>query len=175
MKSITIRMWKGTGPGKSGAQEKRQEKTPRWDPRVLKTRSWSSSDLTRSWRRRCFRICPASLPFSFLPFSIPLTDISALPYICNNNPSDSPYSLFPIYFTLLSPASFLSLILIAFSVLMSSLSCKSIPEQVQLLDKSQAFKIHGRDKGGRKIFQIIGKYFPGMLHQNPLPPLSLSL
>ncbi|RWR92395.1 protein GDAP2 [Cinnamomum micranthum f. kanehirae] len=39
-------------------------------------------------------------------------------------------------------------------------SCKSIPEQEHLLDKSQAFKIHGRDKGGRKILQIIGKYFP---------------
>ena len=34
-------------------------------------------------------------------------------------------------------------------------------EQEELLEKSQVFKIKGRDKHGRKILRIIGKFFPG--------------
>ncbi|RVX16591.1 Protein GDAP2-like [Vitis vinifera] len=33
-------------------------------------------------------------------------------------------------------------------------------EQEQLIEKLEIFKIRGRDKGGRKILRIIGKYFP---------------
>lgn len=34
-------------------------------------------------------------------------------------------------------------------------------EQEELLEKSEVFKIKGRDKHGRKILRIIGKFFPG--------------
>ena len=34
-------------------------------------------------------------------------------------------------------------------------------EQEQLIEKLEIFKIRGRDKRGRKILRIIGKYFPG--------------
>jgi len=34
-------------------------------------------------------------------------------------------------------------------------------EQEQLIEKLEIFKIHGRDKRGRKILRIIGKFFPG--------------
>nr|AFK33556.1 unknown [Lotus japonicus] len=40
-------------------------------------------------------------------------------------------------------------------------------EQEELLDKLEVFKIKGRDKQGRKILRIIGKFFPGKLF-NPL-------
>lgn len=33
-------------------------------------------------------------------------------------------------------------------------------EQEQLIEKLEIFKIHGRDKRGRKILRIIGKFFP---------------
>ena len=33
--------------------------------------------------------------------------------------------------------------------------------QEHLIDKLQVFKIHGRDKRGRKVLCIIGKLFPG--------------
>lgn len=36
-------------------------------------------------------------------------------------------------------------------------------EQEQLIEKLEIFKIHGRDKRGRKILRIIGKFFPGTL------------
>lgn len=35
-------------------------------------------------------------------------------------------------------------------------------EQEQLIEKLEIFKIHGRDKRGRKILRIIGKFFPGL-------------
>lgn len=34
-------------------------------------------------------------------------------------------------------------------------------EQEELIDRLEIFKIHGRDKQGRKILRIIGKFFPG--------------
>lgn len=34
-------------------------------------------------------------------------------------------------------------------------------DQEHLIDKLQVFKIHGRDKRGRKVLCIIGKLFPG--------------
>lgn len=34
-------------------------------------------------------------------------------------------------------------------------------EQEELLEKLEVFKIKGRDKHGRKILRIIGKFFPG--------------
>ncbi|XP_028776728.1 ganglioside-induced differentiation-associated protein 2 [Neltuma alba] len=36
-------------------------------------------------------------------------------------------------------------------------------EKLELLHKSQVFKIRGRDKQGRKILRIIGKFFPARL------------
>ncbi|KAJ4841627.1 hypothetical protein Tsubulata_004925 [Turnera subulata] len=36
-------------------------------------------------------------------------------------------------------------------------------EQVQLVEKLEIFKIHGRDKNGRKILRIIGKFFPARI------------
>ncbi|CAL5188211.1 unnamed protein product [Lathyrus oleraceus] len=36
-------------------------------------------------------------------------------------------------------------------------------EQEELLEKSEVFKIKGRDKHGRKILRIIGKFFPARL------------
>ncbi|KAJ1403889.1 CRAL-TRIO lipid binding domain [Sesbania bispinosa] len=36
-------------------------------------------------------------------------------------------------------------------------------EQEELLDKLEVFKIKGRDKHGRKILRIIGKFFPARL------------
>lgn len=41
-------------------------------------------------------------------------------------------------------------------------------EQEQLIEKLEIFKIHGRDKRGRKILRIIGKFFPGNLYQSDL-------
>jgi hypothetical protein len=38
-------------------------------------------------------------------------------------------------------------------------------EQEELLEKSEVFKIKGRDKHGRKILRIIGKFFPGKNHK----------
>lgn len=34
-------------------------------------------------------------------------------------------------------------------------------EQEELLEKLEVFKIKGKDKQGRKILRIIGKFFPG--------------
>lgn len=34
-------------------------------------------------------------------------------------------------------------------------------EQERLIEKLEIFKIQGRDKRGRKILRIIGKFFPG--------------
>ncbi|KAL9461833.1 hypothetical protein AB3S75_004766 [Citrus x aurantiifolia] len=36
-------------------------------------------------------------------------------------------------------------------------------EQEELIDRLEIFKIHGRDKQGRKILRIIGKFFPARL------------
>lgn len=36
-------------------------------------------------------------------------------------------------------------------------------EQLQLLHKLNVFRIHGRDKRGRKILTILAKFFPGMI------------
>ncbi|KAK9285443.1 hypothetical protein L1049_024636 [Liquidambar formosana] len=36
-------------------------------------------------------------------------------------------------------------------------------EQEQLIEKLAIFKIQGRDKGGRKILRIIGKFFPARI------------
>ncbi|KAJ7953192.1 ganglioside-induced differentiation-associated protein 2-like [Quillaja saponaria] len=41
--------------------------------------------------------------------------------------------------------------------------CISEIEQEQLLEKSEIFKIKGRDKHGRKILRIIGKFFPARM------------
>lgn len=35
--------------------------------------------------------------------------------------------------------------------------------QMNVIEKLQVFKIQGRDKHGRKVLRIIGKYFPGKL------------
>jgi len=37
-------------------------------------------------------------------------------------------------------------------------------EQEELLEKLEVFKIKGRDKHGRKILRIIGKFFPGQFN-----------
>lgn len=36
-------------------------------------------------------------------------------------------------------------------------------EQEELLEKLEVFKIKGKDKHGRKILRIIGKFFPGKI------------
>ncbi|KAF7829018.1 ganglioside-induced differentiation-associated protein 2-like [Senna tora] len=38
-------------------------------------------------------------------------------------------------------------------------------EQEELLDKLEVFKIKGKDKQGRKILRIIGKFFPDVLNK----------
>ncbi|XP_010266934.1 PREDICTED: protein GDAP2 homolog [Nelumbo nucifera] len=39
----------------------------------------------------------------------------------------------------------------------------SPPEQEQFIDKLEIFKIQGRDKRGRKVLRIIGKFFPARI------------
>ncbi|MQL41598.1 hypothetical protein EI012_27210, partial [Escherichia coli] len=46
---------------------------------------------------------------------------------------------------------------------MSSSATISEVEQEELLEKLEVFKIKGRDKHGRKILRIIGKFFPARL------------
>ncbi|CAK8540064.1 unnamed protein product [Lathyrus sativus] len=43
------------------------------------------------------------------------------------------------------------------------ISTMTVPEQEELLENSEVFKIKGRDKHGRKILRIIGKFFPARL------------
>lgn len=38
-------------------------------------------------------------------------------------------------------------------------------EQEQLIEKLEVFKIKGKDKQGRKILRIVGKFFPGNYHE----------
>ncbi|KAF9621759.1 hypothetical protein IFM89_027613 [Coptis chinensis] len=38
--------------------------------------------------------------------------------------------------------------------------CDSLSEQVQLIEKLEIFKIQGRDKRGRQILRVIGKFLP---------------
>lgn len=40
-------------------------------------------------------------------------------------------------------------------------SALSLSDQLNLVDKLEVFKIQGRDKLGRKVLRIIGKFFPG--------------
>lgn len=44
---------------------------------------------------------------------------------------------------------------------MNGISSISELEQEELLLKLEVFKIKGKDKHGRKILRIIGKFFPG--------------
>lgn len=37
----------------------------------------------------------------------------------------------------------------------------SLTDQQHLVDKLEVFKIQGRDKHGRKVLRIVGKFFPG--------------
>ncbi|PON93984.1 CRAL-TRIO lipid binding domain containing protein [Trema orientale] len=48
---------------------------------------------------------------------------------------------------------------------MSSSPCSalSLPDQLNLIEKLQVFKIQGRDKRGLKLLHIIGKFFPARL------------
>uniref|UniRef100_A0A7N0R9U9 CRAL-TRIO domain-containing protein n=1 Tax=Kalanchoe fedtschenkoi TaxID=63787 RepID=A0A7N0R9U9_KALFE len=46
---------------------------------------------------------------------------------------------------------------------MNSVTVLTPPDQDQLLEKLQVFKIQGRDKRGRKILRIVGKFFPARL------------
>lgn len=43
------------------------------------------------------------------------------------------------------------------------MACTALSEsdQFQLIHKLNVFRIHGRDKGGRKILTILAKFFPG--------------
>lgn len=45
---------------------------------------------------------------------------------------------------------------------LSSNTVLSQPEQEHLLEKLQVFKVQGRDKRGRKVLRVIGKFFPGI-------------
>ncbi|KAJ4963330.1 hypothetical protein NE237_023269 [Protea cynaroides] len=42
-------------------------------------------------------------------------------------------------------------------------TCASLLEQIQIMEKSDIFKVQGRDKRGRKILRIIGKDFPARI------------
>lgn len=44
--------------------------------------------------------------------------------------------------------------------------------QEELLEKLEVFKIKGRDKRGRKILRIIGKFFPGKKNKLTIPVFS---
>ncbi|CAM8945631.1 unnamed protein product [Rhodiola kirilowii] len=46
---------------------------------------------------------------------------------------------------------------------MRSVTVLTPPDQDQLLDKLQVFKIQGRDKRDRKILRIVGKFFPARM------------
>ena len=35
--------------------------------------------------------------------------------------------------------------------------------QFRLLDELEAFKLSGRDKSGRRILRVVGKFFPGKI------------
>ncbi|KAL5706370.1 hypothetical protein ACHQM5_024547 [Ranunculus cassubicifolius] len=39
--------------------------------------------------------------------------------------------------------------------------CDSLSQQLQLIEKLEIFKIQGRDKRGRRILRVIGKFLPG--------------
>ncbi|KAE9612920.1 hypothetical protein Lal_00027668 [Lupinus albus] len=72
------------------------------------------------------------------------------------------YILIPSFTTTCKPSFFLSFFIIII-IKMSSNATISEIEQEELLDKLQVFKIKGKDKNGRKILRIIGKFFPARL------------